>query len=244
MTDGETGDRNYWILFQIQKFLADAGVRVGQRRAGVRDRPEDAPAMPSSGSPRAPRADTIDWPNLGYADAYAESFEIFDRLQQDGTIPAGVRFQLQYPTPLASVGGTIVPEDMPAVAASYEAGAVRRPRRALAALPHDRIAVQWDVAVEFGLLEGAYGPRAARSMAIAPALVALRRSGAGGRPGRAAPLLRRLRPRALQAARVAADAGRPRQRRQRPPPRGRRLGVVHRAAGPRATRATSPRCAA
>ena len=74
-------------------------------------------------------ADTIDWPNLGYADAYAESFEIFDRLQQDGTIPAGVRIQVQYPTPLASMAGTIVPEDMPAVAAAYEARAVRRPRQ-------------------------------------------------------------------------------------------------------------------
>ena len=49
-------------------------------------------------------------------------------------------------------------------------GDVRRPRQALAALPHDRIAVQWDVAVEFGLLEGAYGP-ALPLAAIAPALV-------------------------------------------------------------------------
>jgi hypothetical protein len=53
-------------------------------------------------------AETIDWPNLGYADAYVGSFEVFDRLQQEGTIPAAVRVQVQYPTPLASMAGTIV----------------------------------------------------------------------------------------------------------------------------------------
>ena len=45
--DGETGERGYWILFQVQKFQQ----------------------MPE-----------------------------FDQLQEDGTIPAGVRFQMQYPT--------------------------------------------------------------------------------------------------------------------------------------------------
>src|SRR5215471_6114687 len=97
-------------------------------------------------------ADRIEWPNLGYADAYAESFEIFDRLQTDGTIPADVRFQAQYPTPLASMAATIVPDDMPAVAASYERALFADLDTLLDRLPHARCAVQWDVAVEFGLL--------------------------------------------------------------------------------------------
>jgi hypothetical protein len=49
-----------------------------------------------------------------------KTVEVFDRLQLEGTIPADVRFQVQYPTPLASMTGTIAPEDMPAVAAAYE----------------------------------------------------------------------------------------------------------------------------
>jgi hypothetical protein len=117
MTDGETGERGYWIHFQIQKFLQMPefeSVRVGP----VYETVEDAPQMPQLRLAEGASADTIRWPDLGYADAYAMSFEIFDRLQKDGTIPAGVRFQTQYPTPLASVAGTIVPEDMPAVAVS------------------------------------------------------------------------------------------------------------------------------
>jgi len=117
-------------------------------------------------------AATIGWPNLGYAEEYAKSFEIFDRLHRDGTIPSGVRFQLQYPTPLASVAGTVVPEDLPGVAASYEAALFADLDKALARLAHDRCAVQWDVAVEFGLLEGAMGPGSAVPLdEITPGLV-------------------------------------------------------------------------
>lgn len=171
MTDGETGDRGYWILFQIQKFLQMPeleSVAVGQ----AYETSPDAPEMPQLRLAEGASADTIHWPNLGYADAYAGSFETFDRLQSAGAIPAEVRFQMQYPTPLASTGGTIVPEDLPAVAASYEAALFADLDRALAKLPHDRCAVQWDVAVEFGLLEGAMGPDSAMPIdEVTPGLV-------------------------------------------------------------------------
>ncbi len=171
MTDGETGDRGYWILFQIEKFLQMPeleSVAVGQ----AYETSPDAPDMPQLRLAEGASADTIHWPNLGYADAYAESFETFDRLQSAGTIPTAVRFQMQYPTPLASTGGTIVPEDLPAVAASYETALFADLDKALATLPHDRCAVQWDVAVEFGLLEGAMGPGSAMPIdQVTPGLV-------------------------------------------------------------------------
>ena len=171
MTDGETGERGYWILFQIQKFLQMPeleSVTVGQ----AYETSPDAPEMPQLRLAEGASAGTIHWPNLGYADAYAESFEIFDRLQTEGAIPADVRFQLQYPTPRASMAGTIVPEDLPAVAASYETALFADVDQALAKLPHDRCAVQWDVAVEFGLLEGAMGPGSAMPMdQVTPGLV-------------------------------------------------------------------------
>jgi hypothetical protein len=171
MTDGETGERGYWILFQIQKFLAMPefeSVTVGQ----AYETSADAPQMPQLRLAEGASADAIGWPNLGYADAYAESFEIFDRLQREGTIAAGVRFQMQYPTPLASMAGTIVPDDRPAVGASYERALFADLDKVLARLPRDRCAVQWDVAVEFGLLEGAMGPGSAMPIEqVTPGLV-------------------------------------------------------------------------
>jgi hypothetical protein len=171
MTDGETGERGYWIHYQIEKFQQMPefeAVAVGR----AYETEEDAPEMPQLRLAVGAAADMIQWPNLGYADAYARSFEIFDRLQRDGTIPGGVRFQMQYPTPLASMAGTIVPEDMPAVAASYETALFADLDDVLARLAHDRCAVQWDVAVEFGLLEGAMGPGSAMPIEqVTPGLV-------------------------------------------------------------------------
>ena len=171
MTDGETGERGYWILFQVQKFLQMPEFEsVGVGRAY--ETSPDAPGMAQLRLAGGASADTIDWPNLGYADEYGASFQIFDRLQKDGTIPAGVRFQMQYPTPLASMAGTITPEDLPAVAVSYEAALFADVDQVLARLPHDRCAVQWDVAVEFGLLEGAMGPGSAMPIdQVTPGLV-------------------------------------------------------------------------
>jgi hypothetical protein len=156
MTDGETGDRNYWISFQIEKFLTMPELET-VATGHAYETESDAPEMPQLRLAEGASADTIDWPNLGYADAYAESFEIFDRLQQEGTIPAEVRLQVQYPTPLASMAGTVVPEDMQAVATSYERALFADLADLVGRLPHDRVAVQWDVAVEFGVLEGAFG---------------------------------------------------------------------------------------
>ena len=172
MTDGETGERNYWILFQIQKFLempefvsVSSGVAYDTGDA-------QAPAMPHLRLADGVSAETVNWPNLGYADEYVKSFAVFSALQEDGTIPAGVRFQMQYPTPLASMAGTIDPEDQPGVTTSYEAALFADLDHALATLPHDRCAVQWDVAVEFGLLEGGFGPGSQVPLEqIAPALI-------------------------------------------------------------------------
>ncbi len=169
MTDGETGDRNYWISFQTRKFEAMPEfetVAVGR----AYETTPDAPPMPQLRLIEGASAEAINWPDLGYADEYTKSFATFERMQNEGTIPADVRMQLQYPTPLASMAGTIVPDDLPAVAPSYERALFADLDTALERLPHERIAVQWDVAVEIGALEGAMGTKMPMDE-IAPGLV-------------------------------------------------------------------------
>jgi hypothetical protein len=159
MTDGETGERGYWIHFQIQKFLAMPEFEsVSVTKAYDTDDP-DAPEMPRLRLADGVSPEDVRWPDLGYAAAYSESFKLFSALQGDGTIPAGVRFQMQYPTPIASLAGSIEPEDMPGVLAGYELALFADLDQALTIIPHERCAVQWDVAVEFGLLEGGFGPK-------------------------------------------------------------------------------------
>ena len=169
MTDGEPGDRNYWIKFQTEKFQQMPEfdtVAVGM----AYETTPDAPPMPQLRLTEDASAETINWPNLGYADAYTESFATFERMQNEGTVAADVRLQVQYPTPLASMAGTIAPDDMARVAASYEQALFADLDTLLERIPHDRVAVQWDVAVEFGALEGAMGPKMPIDQ-IAPGLV-------------------------------------------------------------------------
>ncbi len=170
MTDGETGERDYWISFQTSKFEAmPEFVTVHSGR--FYETADDAPEMPQLRLADGVTADAIQWPNLGYADAYEGSFRTFRALQDEGTIAADVRMQLQYPTPLASMAGTIVPEDLPSVSRTYEEALLADLDRAMATLPHDRIAVQWDIAVEMGLLEGGFGTDPAPVDVIAAGII-------------------------------------------------------------------------
>src|SRR5215471_2935222 len=158
--DGETGDRGNWIYFQLQKFL--------QLPALVPVRPPGAPDGEYKQVPQLRLADGADpaqvsWPDLGYADAYLGSYAIFAALRADGVVPAGARFQVQYPTPLASISAYIVPEQQQALLGSYERAMFADLDRLLAAIPHDDVAVQWDVAVEFAILEEFFAPGGAQA---------------------------------------------------------------------------------
>ena len=158
--DGETGDRGNWIFFQMQKFL--------QSPLLVPVRPLDAAAGDYEQLPQLRLADGVDpaemrWPDLGYAEAYLGSYETFSALREEGIIPAGVRFQVEYPTPLASIGGYIVPEQQQALLGSYEQAMFADLDRLLAAIPPGEVAVQWDVAVEFGVLEESFAPGGAQA---------------------------------------------------------------------------------
>lgn len=159
-SDGETGDRQGWIFFQLQRFWATPGLE----QAGVADTPAGGAytSMPKVRLADGADPDDIAWPNLGYADAYLASWETFRRLRDEGVIPSGTRFQVQYPTPLASINSWVVVEDQDRLEPSYTRALFADLARLLAALPHDEIAVQWDVAVEFGILEGAFGATASQ----------------------------------------------------------------------------------
>jgi hypothetical protein len=62
MTDGETGERYYWIMFQVQKFAAMPDFRP----AGARELPgADLPPMPVLRLADGVAAADVRWPDLG-----------------------------------------------------------------------------------------------------------------------------------------------------------------------------------
>jgi hypothetical protein len=156
--DGETGERAGWIQFQIQRFQQVNGLEAAVEPADgdvVYNRP------PRLRLADGARPDELEWPDLGYATAYLQSWAGFRERRADGRIPAGTRFQVQYPTPLASINQWIVPEQHTALEESYQRALFADLDRVLAEVPHADLAVQWDVAVEFGILEGSFDAVAA-----------------------------------------------------------------------------------
>lgn len=151
--DGETGDRQQWIFFQLQKFWQTPGLE----QAGTRDLVPGYEGMPKVRLADGVDADAVEWPNLGYADAYLASYATFTRLRDEGVIAPEIRFQVEYPTPLASINSWVLEEQQADLERSYERALFADLQRLLDALPHDRIAVQWDVAVEFGILDSGFG---------------------------------------------------------------------------------------
>lgn len=153
MTEGETGDRNYWIFFQREKFAAMPQFEPVEAPGESADDYERIPVLRLA--PGVSPSD-VGWPEIGYASAYGESYRTFQQLQAEGTIPPAVRFQVEYPTPLAAMS-MIDPADQPRLISSYEAAIFADLGQALGTMDHHQIAVQWDVAIEIGLLTGGFG---------------------------------------------------------------------------------------
>jgi hypothetical protein len=147
--DGETGERINWIGWQA-------------RFIGSNPHFEMMPPNPTDYAPlphfklRSPLSSSeITFEQLGYADAAKASYTVFSQLKQAGLIPASTRFQVSLPTPLAPVVAFIVPRDQAVVEPAYEAAMFAELDQFAAAIPHHELAIQWDVAVEFGILERA-----------------------------------------------------------------------------------------
>ena len=154
VTDGETGERDQWIGWQVGKLTSVDGIElVGMKETSAPDNEEysqfPAIAVDLSVSELPPRA-------LGYADAAEASYPVFERLRAEGVIPDGVKFQVSVPTAYASVVAWIREEDHERFFDVYERAMAAEVEEITAAIPSDDLVIQWDVAVEIGALTGAF----------------------------------------------------------------------------------------
>jgi len=148
--DGECGPRFHWIMFQPDVLGQAEGIeRVGDEPRMLRMLDARPLRVADGVDPAA-----IQFPPLGYAAAAEESYAIFRRLREEGVVPAGTRFQVSLPTPLAVVGAFFPPEQHAAIEPVYRAAMYRELDEILATIPHEDLAIQWDNAVEFGMIEG------------------------------------------------------------------------------------------
>jgi hypothetical protein len=148
--DGEPGDRNNWIGWQMPALAAVDGIEFGA--------PVTSPGSyePFPQLTLTKPAAEIRLTSLGYADAAIASYRRFTHLRGAGAVPAGVRFQVALPTPLAVVNSWVAMEHRDAFEPVYTAALVAEHDAIARSIPVEDLAIQWDIAVEIGILEGAF----------------------------------------------------------------------------------------
>jgi hypothetical protein len=162
--DGETGYRRNWINFQYavlarNPLLDFDGPPIDidalvQERGGQGAEYKFTQLRLREGA----SASSLDIDALGYAEHAIRSHARFAVLQREGVIAPQTRFQVSLPTPLAPMAMFIAPRHLPQVYPAYALALQREVARLIAEIPHEQLAIQWDVAVEFALWEGLFPP--------------------------------------------------------------------------------------
>ncbi|KAG4414221.1 hypothetical protein IFR04_012627 [Cadophora malorum] len=138
--DGETGTRKGFVMWQKDIFEG-SNIRIKSHTPA-----DNEPRVPTISTPTANLAPTYD-------DFALESYKAFCQLRDEGVISRGIRFQVSLPTPANVICCVVHPEDQVRAEPLYEAALLSCLRRIQDSIPAGDLAIQWDMAVEFALLE-------------------------------------------------------------------------------------------
>jgi hypothetical protein len=152
VTDGETGGRLDWIVWQLHRLMQHPQFQV------VPPGPRNYAPNPRVGVKDDVALEDVQFGSLGYAEEARPSWDRFSRLQIDGLLPESWRFQVSLPTPLAPIEAFVIPGEEAALEPLYEDAMRREVEEIAAFVPRGSLAIQWDTAVEFGILEGVFPP--------------------------------------------------------------------------------------
>jgi hypothetical protein len=153
LPDGEVGDRSTWItyiarhayhlhpdLLTLSRHTFEDWKPRGyddQWRFGIREGVEE-----------------ITFEKIGYADEALRSYEIFTRLREAGQIPRGIRFLVTYPLSESAVRAFFnTARDFEIVWRAYNEAVRRELARLAAKIPHEDLAIQFDMARETAAVE-------------------------------------------------------------------------------------------
>jgi len=145
--DGETGARGNWVQWQQCVIEEHARFYAMDTMSEFFDADKKVKRCLFKLRPGA-RAEQIEFGPLGYASHAIDSYRLFARLKQDGTIPPSTRFQVSLPTPVAFLTNFVALEHRAAVEPIYRRAMKGEIKSMLDAIPLDELAIQWDVCYE------------------------------------------------------------------------------------------------
>ncbi len=154
--DGETGARGRWIWWQRQMLLDHPDMELDPQAKPLRLTQWDGTLIRETELVRfRPGADPgLTKFDTGYAPVAIESYAVFCRLRAEGVIPAGVRFQVCLPTPMASAFMYVAPASIPDYLPAYERALLKALSDIVAAIPDRDLSIQWDICQEVLVWEG------------------------------------------------------------------------------------------
>jgi hypothetical protein len=140
--DGEVGGRKLWISYQWPVLRATSFLE-----------PASDTAIPGMGLCRLRvkagiRPDDIHFGELGYAREARTSYGDFLKSRSQGTLGKETRFQVCLPTPAAVISAFVEPQDILRVLPAYTQAMLGEVEKICAAIPHQDLAIQWDVCIE------------------------------------------------------------------------------------------------
>jgi hypothetical protein len=158
LPDGETGIRKSWIKFLQDVLSGNSAIEFATDVPKFKFVQWDGKVVREISPLRVKPGATINPATFdtGYAAMAIESWAIFERLQKAGEIPAGVKFQISIPTPVAPTYNNMVPADRQKLLQPLTQHFLGEVAKIAKALPNDRIAIQWDVCQEVLAWENYY----------------------------------------------------------------------------------------
>jgi hypothetical protein len=138
--DGETGVRKDWIGWQAEVFKSAKGLEPGSTR--------ELQGGYHFILYKVKPGENVKFGPLRYAASAIRSYEDFKRARSEGKIPAGTRFQVSLPTPIAVVMSFSEPQAIQQIWPVYEARLNEEVAEMAKAIPHRDLAIQWDIAAE------------------------------------------------------------------------------------------------
>lgn len=159
--DGETGERAGWIRFQQAMLGRHPQMEVDPTVEPLQWRQWDGKLLrevPQLRFKEGVDPATVDF-ETGYDAAAIDSYHVFKRLRDEGVVPAGTRFQVCLPTPMAPACVYVSWKARDAFLRTYEAALMRALRNIVGAIPAADLSIQYDVCQEVLVFENYFPHR-------------------------------------------------------------------------------------
>ncbi len=161
LPDGETGERGRWVYWQREKLLKHPDFELDPHAPPLLIHEWNGKLIRTTQLLRfrpGVNPDNVIF-EPGYARAALESYSVFKRMQDAGEIGGDIRFQVCLPTAMAPGFMYISQASQQDFLRVYEAALLRELQEICAAIPHQSLAIQWDVCQEVLIYENYFPHR-------------------------------------------------------------------------------------